>query len=276
MLKGERNNWAPMSQITIVKLGGSAITNKSRECIPDIRTIDHSASQLASYPKPLIVLHGGGSFGHPMVTKAQLQRGFRQRSQLRVITETELYLDELTRIIAISLLRRDRPCASLKPMSFITLKNGEVENVFLDSLMGALKIGLTPLIHGDLAFDSVRGVAVISADRIASLLGIKLRAARVLFGCDVDGVFSGDPKNSRRVHLIRVVDRNNAESIARKTQRARFTDATGGISGKVREAIRLARNGRESCIFNLKKNELLRKALAGTAVGTRFYAWRAK
>ncbi len=264
-----------MSQVTIVKFGGSAITKKSMDCTPDIRIIENSVSELASYPKPLIILHGGGSFGHPMVAKAHLQYGLRQKSQLKVITETELYLDQLTRIIAVSLLRRDRPCAPLRPMSFVSLKNGEVDNVFLDSIVGALRIGLTPLIHGDLAFDSVKGVSVISADRMASLLGIKLRAVRVLFGCDVDGVFSSDPKNSRGARLIKVIDRNNAQYIARKTREPGFTDVTGGISGKVREAIRLAEAGRESYIFNLKKDGFLRRALAGKLpTCTRFSSWK--
>ncbi len=263
-----------MSRVTIVKLGGSAITDKSRECTPDISTIQRCADELAGYPKPLIILHGGGSFGHPMVTNARLQYGFREKSQLKAITETELYLDQLTRIIAVSLLRRDKACAPLSPMSFVSLKNGEVENVFLDSILGSLRIGLTPLIHGDLAFDSVKGISVISADRIASFLGIKLRAVRVLFGCDVDGVFSGDPKIFRRAHLIRVVDSKNAESIALNMRRERFADATGGISGKVGEAIRLARNGGESYIFNLRQNGFLRRALAGRlSTCTRFLPW---
>ncbi len=265
-----------MTSVTIVKLGGSAITDKSKECTPDLRTVQQSVDQLANFPRPLIILHGGGSYGHPMVTKAHLQQGFMEKSQLNAITETELYLDELTRIVGVSLLRRERPFAPLRPMSFVTLRNGEVEKVFLDPLARALKIGLTPLIHGDLAFDSARGISVISADRLASLLGIRLRATRVLFGCDVDGVFSRDPRNSRGARLIKVVGENNAASIVRQVQRSRSSDATGGMFSKLREAVRLAKHGRESYIFNLKKSGLLREALVGRlSRGTRFPPWKA-
>src|SRR5213594_767451 len=163
-----------MTSPTIVKLGGSAITVKSKACTPNLRVIQKSIEQIASYRNPLILLHGGGSFGHPIVTKANLQQGYAHKSQLNAITETELFLDELTRIVGVSLLRMERPCVALSPMSFLTLRRGEVAESFLAPIKKALRIGLIPLIHGDLAFDSDRGVAVVSADRLASLIGIRL------------------------------------------------------------------------------------------------------
>ncbi len=266
-----------MARVTVVKLGGSAVTSKSKECTPNLRVIQDCAHQLARFAKPLVILHGGGSFAHPIVTRAHLQEGYKTKSQLNVITETGLYLDQLTRIIGVSLLRNSRPFVALRPMSFVKLKNGEVERVFLPPLKAALKLGLTPLIHGDLVFDSVRGISVLSADRIASLLGVRLRASRVLFGCDVDGVFSKDPRNFGSARLVKMVSEKNAESVFRRIQSARSSDATGGMSGKVREAIRLAQHGIESCVFNLKKEGLLEEALVGRLYpGTVFLPWGMK
>src|SRR2546425_2315298 len=88
-----------MDQLTVLKIGGSAITDKARECTPDIPSIQHIADQLRDYHLPLVLIHGGGSFAHPFVIKSGLQRGLQGRSQLRSISDTEFYLGQLTRII---------------------------------------------------------------------------------------------------------------------------------------------------------------------------------
>src|SRR2546428_6622937 len=79
-----------MQPLTILKLGGSAITDKGRECTPDIPTIQSLADQLRDYDLPLILIHGGGSYAHPFVAESGLGKGLRNRSQLRFISETEI------------------------------------------------------------------------------------------------------------------------------------------------------------------------------------------
>src|SRR5207253_9469990 len=91
-------------------------------------------------------------------------------SQLSSVSEIELNLDQLTRIIGVGLLLRHRPFVPLAPMSFMTLRQGRVGRSFLDPITAALRLGLIPLIHGDVAFDEIRGCGIVSADRIASLL----------------------------------------------------------------------------------------------------------
>src|SRR5713226_8576802 len=59
-----------MDQLTVLKLGGSAITDKARECAPDIPTIQNVADQLRDYDRPLLLIHGGGSYAHPFVAKS--------------------------------------------------------------------------------------------------------------------------------------------------------------------------------------------------------------
>src|SRR5947209_19739981 len=95
-----------MDQLTILKLGGSAITDKPRERTPDIPEIQRIADQLRDYNLPLILIHGGGSYAHPFVTRSDISRGLHDRSHHRPIPETEFYLNQLTRIISASLLLR--------------------------------------------------------------------------------------------------------------------------------------------------------------------------
>src|SRR5438034_11300706 len=104
----------------------------------------------------MILLHGGGSFAHPFVSRAAVRNGFRQKSQLSSVCEIELNLDQLTRIIGLGLLLRHRPFVPLAPMSFMTLIRGQVGRWFVDPLTAALRLGLSPLIHGDVDFAGIR------------------------------------------------------------------------------------------------------------------------
>jgi isopentenyl phosphate kinase len=263
-----------MDIVTIVKLGGSAITDKARDCTPDIPAIQHTADQLADYQLPLVLIHGGGSYAHPFVTRSGIGEGIQDRSQLRSISETEFYLAQLTRIICASLLLRDKLPVPLHPMSLAILDKGEVKKILLDPIRNALGAGLIPLLHGDLVFDESRGIGVLSGDRIASLMGAGLGASRVLFGCDVDGVYSANPKRFQNATLIPEVTSENFRA-AMDASRTPSGDATGGMGEKVRQALRLAKNGCECYIFNLREKNALRKLLERDSfVGTRFVPWK--
>lgn len=263
-----------MDRVTILKLGGSAITDKARDCTPDIPAIQHTADQLADYQLPLVLIHGGGSYAHPFVTRSGIGEGIRDRSQLRSISETEFYLDQLTRIICASLLLRDKLPVPLHPMSLAVLDKGEVKKILLDPIRNALGVGLIPLLHGDLVFDESRGIGVLSGDLLASLIGARLGASRVLFGCDVDGVYSANPKRFQNATLIPEVTSENFRA-AMDASQSPSGDATGGMGEKVRQALRLARNGCECYIFNLREKNALRKILERDSfVGTRFVPWK--
>jgi isopentenyl phosphate kinase len=259
-----------MDRVTILKLGGSAITVKAKDCTPDIPAIQHATDQLSDYHHPLILIHGGGSYAHPFVIRSGVGGGLRDRSQLRSVSETEFYLGQLTRIICASLLLRNMNPVPLHPMSFATLDKGEVKKILLDPIRNSLGAGLIPLLHGDLVFDESRGIGVLSGDRIASLIGSRLGVSRVLFGCDVDGVYSANPKSFPNATLIPEVTSENFRSVL-STSRSPSTDATGGMGEKVKQAVRLAKNGCECYIFNLREKNALRRILDQTgAIGTRF------
>lgn len=256
-----------MSSTVVVKLGGSAITYKSKTCTPKLDLIHRVAGEIAGYSKQLILLHGGGSYAHPFATRDLVARGFKGRSRLGSVSEIELNLDQLTRIIGVALLLRGRPFVPIRPMSFMTLNRGNIHTSYLRPLISALRLGIIPIIHGDLSVDEERGFGVVSADRIASLLGEKLEVSRVMFGCDVDGVYADT--HSRMV--IGEVRKGDHASLLKGLQKSRVVDATGGMRGKVVEAIRLARLGVESYIFNLNHVGNLTRLLKGDiSVGTRF------
>jgi isopentenyl phosphate kinase len=258
----------------VLKLGGSAITDKSKLCTPRLGLIQRVADEIASYKGGMVLLHGGGSYAHPFATKDRVENRFRGKSQLPFISEIELNLDQLSRIIGVALLQRGRPFVPLKPMSFLTMRNGSLHASFLDPLKAALDVGLTPLIHGDLAFDEAGGCGIVSGDRIASMIGEQMSVSKVLFGCDVNGIYHSDPKEARGMTPIPEVTKSNHSEVL-KSMRIGRPDATGGMRGKVVEALRLARRGTESFIFNLDPPTNLRTLFRGSSsVGTRFLPWK--
>jgi isopentenyl phosphate kinase len=263
-----------MQAPVVVKFGGSAITDKSRACTARLEVIHNAISEISTHSRPLVLLHGGGSFAHPFVSKAALRNGFKRKTQLATVSEIELNLDQLTRIIGVGLLLRHKAFVPLAPMSFLTLRGGNVSKWFLGPVSAALRLGLIPLIHGDIAFDETRGCSVVSADRIASLLGERLRIPRVLFGCDVDGLYDANPKTSSKARLVSEVNRGNYSELL-KGLRNTSGDVTGGMRGKALEALRLAKHGCECYIFNLTEPSNLESLLRGSqSIGTRFVPWR--
>src|SRR2546428_13349796 len=102
-----------MDQLTILKIGGSVITDKARECTPDISAIQRIADQLSDYDLPLILIHGGGFFGHPFVPRTGINRGVPDPSPLHPILETGFYLSQATRVILSTL-----PVSEKLPVSF--------------------------------------------------------------------------------------------------------------------------------------------------------------
>jgi isopentenyl phosphate kinase len=266
-----------MKQLTILKLGGSAITDKSRELTPDLVTIHRSADQIAKYRRPLILLHGGGSFAHPFAKRGNLAKGFRNKSQFKSLDETELYLDQLSRIVQVALLQRNVGFVPFRPMSYVETKRGNLSKAFLNPIKNALEIGLVPLSHGDVVMDSKVGFSIVSADRLASLFALKLKATKVLFGSDVDGIHTADPKGSKKARLVKEVNRKNYREILAMLGSNAPGDATGGMRTKFLEALKLAKNGCESYIFNLRQEGMLDALLSSKSEElecTRFDAWR--
>ena len=48
----------------LIKLGGSIITNKEKPLSPRKKTLDGITKSLRKIKEPVIIIHGGGSYGH--------------------------------------------------------------------------------------------------------------------------------------------------------------------------------------------------------------------
>jgi isopentenyl phosphate kinase len=92
--------------------------------------------------------------------------------------------------------------------------------------------------------DGVKGVSIISGDQLVVYLARALRFGRIGLATDVPGVLDGD-------RVIPVITVCSAGTLPFRA--SRHTDVTGGMEGKVRELIDLAREGTSSAIFHVDR-----------------------
>jgi len=109
----------------ILKVGGSAITRKDKALTPRIGVIKRLAKEIArAKVAPLIVLHGGGSFGHPAAEKYRLTSGLDDPSQLIGFVETHEAMVSLNRLVVNALIENGVPALGMPPSSFMLMKLG--------------------------------------------------------------------------------------------------------------------------------------------------------
>ena len=259
------------SKPVILKLGGSVITRKGRELTPNIEVIRRLAKEVSRADLPhLIIVHGGGSFGHPLAERYGLKEGYRSPSQLIGFSKTHEAMLSLNRLIVEALLDEGIPAFSISPSSFILTRRGRILHLDEKALKKALAIGLVPVLYGDVILDTDMGFTILSGDQIVSELAVRFDAQLIVVGVDVDGIYTDDPKVNPSAKLIRQITPEELEALREGIKGSRAVDVTGGMLGKINELLTPAKNGIEIVIVNALKPDNIYKALRGVeTVGTK-------
>lgn len=255
----------------ILKLGGSAITIKEKTFTPNKKAIARLGAEIKrANVGPLILVHGGGSFGHPLAEKYRLTDGFCDSSQLIGFVKTHEAMVSLNGLLVNSLIDRGVPAFGMPPSSFMLMKHGRVQVLESRSLKRAIEIGLTPVLYGDVAFDLHKGFDILSGDKIAALLAVELGAERIIMAVDVDGIYTDDPKVESAARLIRRLTLDDLRNLHVKIGKPKVSDVTGGMLGKVLELAVPIEQGVEAVIVNgLRPNDVYRALKGEECVGTR-------
>ena len=90
-----------------------------------------------------------------------------------------------------------------------------------------------------------------------------LVADRVIFGSDVDGIFTNNPKLNPDAELIEKVSVGNIEANVGDTT---HTDVTGGMLGKLSEAAEAVKGGAGVIMVNAFEAGRVKAALRGEKV----------
>jgi isopentenyl phosphate kinase len=252
---------------TVLKIGGSVITNKRKPMTPNLRAIERLANEISrAKVSSLILVHGGGSFGHPVAERYGIAEGFRDPSQSRGFSETHRAMTELNGLVMKALIDHNISAVEVQPSSCMVTKMGRIFNMELRPLKKMLKMGFVPILYGDAVLDSEKGFAILSGDQLVSSLAIKLGADRIVMGVDEDGLYTADPKTNPSAHLIEHLTLEELESLKHTIEGAKATDVTGGMLGKMLELTSAIEHEIKTLIINATKPQRVYKALKGEKV----------
>lgn len=246
---------------TVLKLGGSVVTEKDRPETVDGAALDRAAEAIGAAlddsagrtPAGLVVVHGGGSFGHHHASEHGVSTTTGSKDPDAVLA-IHSAMTTLNRFVVDRLRTRDVPAVPVNPLSVahrdrdgkLTLPSGQVR-----VLVGE---GFVPVLHGDVVAHEGAGVTVLSGDEIVADLAWSLDAESVGVCSTVPGVLDGDGEVIPRIEEFDAVKGVLAGSDA--------TDVSGGMEGKVRELLAL---DAPTSIFDLDD---LAEFLSGEQPGT--------
>ncbi len=266
-----------MKPLVIIKLGGSVITYKESRTpkvrLSVIRRLAKEIAQIVRTGKHRIVLvHGGGSFGHPNVKKFNLHRGMKTAKQKLAYAQTLQNMLDLNKFVVKSLISRAVLAVSIVPHSFAEQEQGELKSFSVTIIKNALNQGFVPVLFGDGVLDTKWGCSVLSGDTIVSYLARKLKAEKVIFLSDVGGIFEQDPKFNPRAKLIPEVNNRNFKKVLKilASSGTSKINVTGEMYGKM---VAIKRELRKKSIYIIDglKDGVLTRVLAGKKIGTKIH-----
>ena len=250
----------------ILKIGGSILTNKnSQHSEVNIQNLTRISAEIKesinNSPKDLIIVHGAGSFGHPLAKKFEIGKKFDEDmfSKKRLgFCEIQNEVKKLNMFICEVFIQNSLPVISIPASSFITADNKRITHGNLDFFKRYLNKGFIPVIYGDVVLDSKLEFCVISGDQIIQYIAKNLNANQVILGTDVDGIYNKNPKiHDDAIFFNKFSSLNDLSSF----EGTNNIDVTGGMVGKIKELLYLADFGIESKIINAEVKDNVFKAL---------------
>jgi len=238
---------------TVLKLGGSIITDKQAVEVVDEASLSVLADDVAAAAGPLIIVHGGGSFGHHHAA-AHGVSSTTGTTDPTAIAAIHGAMRRLNAVVVDRLLSVGVPAVPLAPIGFAHRAADAELHIATGPLAAAVERGFVPVCFGDVIIDADVGATILSGDRLVTAIAQQLDADRVGLCGDVPGVLDADGAVIERI--------TSFDAVADSLRSSAVTDVTGGMAAKVREMLAV---GRPVRIFG---PTALSGFLAGEAVGT--------
>lgn len=251
--------------ITIVKLGGSIITDKSKPYKANFLEIKRLVSEIKRAGVPIILIHGGGSFAHTSAKKYGGKKGYTSLWGVAKVARDAQALDQ---IIIDELIDQKLPAIAFKPNSLFTASNGKMVASNLEPVLIALNQGLIPVLHGDVIMDRKWKTTIFSGETSTSHLVDFLKKRKINIGKIIqvgttDGVY-----DMEGVTIARIT-KGSFNQIKKNLFELKTADVTGGMMHKVEVAQIIAKKGVQTYIINgTSKNSLYKSLLDRVTEGT--------
>ena len=249
----------------ILKLGGSVITDKKNNRLSvNKKNLVSAAKAIAKASKKLnlVIVHGAGAFGHKIVKDYKIKNGVKTAKQLEGVVRTHDSMESLNKVVVETLISQKVRAITVQPSACLMQNKKKIIKFYTKQIEGFLKLGLVPVLYGDMVLDKSLGASVVSGDAIIAYLAKKLKPKRVLLGTDVNGIYDSNPKKNMKAKLVKEINNKNISQILKGASGSSSIDVTAGMKGKLLE---LKKNikGRECYIFNLEKQGNLALLLTG-------------
>jgi len=250
------------NEIILLKLGGGLLTDKNKPFSLREDILESCLNQIIESKKLIVLIHGGGSFGHPIAKKYQISQGLNNSIEDQIIglSKTHEAMNKFNSIIINKILEIGGTAISVQPSSIFIQNFNEIIFKSIDPIEKMLELGIIPVLYGDILLSLDTSFTILSGDQIILKLceGIKkFKISKVLFAIEEDGIYIKDNGNGKLALKLKSNELENLK-LAELDQKI---DVTGGIKGKLEIIKEIIKFNIPVQIFNGIKNKNLFKAL---------------
>jgi isopentenyl phosphate kinase len=249
-----------LQKLVLIKLGGSVVTFKDRPLAANTGAIDSISQTLAQLDTPVLIVHGGGSFGHYWSVKYDMHTKPARYDPhgVSVVHESMIALNQ---IIVNSTVSAGLNSYGITPTVFTHGHKPVVAKI--RQLQAIANSKVIPITFGDVVHMTGAKYSILSGDAIMTMLAKILRPSRVIFATNVDGIYK-DMSSRELISEIRVKGKHSI-----MFSKATGTDVTGGMQRKITEAFKIASSGLDVLMVNGLVPERILEAMRGKLeVGT--------
>jgi isopentenyl phosphate kinase len=215
--------------VTVLKLGGSVITEKDSPETVDHERLGRAVSAIAGADASgLVLVHGGGSFGHHHAAKHGVSTT-AGTGDATAVTEIHRAMGDLNATVVDALHEEGVSAVPVRPLS-VASRDGGLQFP-LQQVASMLGEGFVPVLHGDVVTTVGEGGTVLSGDEIVVTVAATLDAARVGLCSTVPGVLDDDGSVVERIESY--------DQVASVLGGSDATDVSGGMAGKIRQLLEL-------------------------------------
>lgn len=259
--------------VTLLKLGGSIITNKEvpmhvREDVLT-RLVSEIAKARVKTGNLYVIGHGQGSFAHAPALRYKTMDGFISDESPIGMAITQDSAAQLNRIVVGECLAQELPAVSLYCSNSVVSKKTKAHHTFTAVLEQYLEKGLVPVTCGDVLVDAEQGCTIWSTEKVLAHFAAELQqlpqfnVREIIHVTEVAGVLDADNA------VIPEISQENAAEIKKLMRTTKGFDVTGGMWHKIEESLQLAKQGIPATILSgMKPDNLYNKLIGSDFIGT--------
>jgi isopentenyl-diphosphate delta-isomerase len=251
-----------ITEIIILKLGGSLLTDKNKPFSLREKILDSCLNQIIESNKLIILIHGGGSFGHPIAKKYQISLGLNDsvEDQIFGLSKTHEAMNTFNSTIIGKLLDKGYPAISIQPSSIFIKEFNQITVKTIEPIERLLELKIMPVLYGDIILSWDSYFSILSGDEIIFKLCEKIqkfKISKVIFAIEKDGIYIKE--NGKDKLALKLKSKDLAG--LKLTKLSQKIDVTGGIKSKLEIIKEIVGFNIPVQIINGLKNKNILKAL---------------